>query len=373
MIESIAIDNYRCLGNFQLRPGDINLVLGANGTGKSAVMDALAAIRAIAVGAALVADSLPSHTLTRWDRRRLQRFELDVRGNGGLYHYLLLVHHDEEHGSAAIRQERLEKDSRVLFRFDGGYVHLHRNNGAEGASFPFSASQSFISLIEPREENTDLVWFRDNFLRRVWLGRLDPTRMADLAEVEHSTLARDGSNFAGWYRHLVQESPETVAALTKSLGQVIPHARHLRLSNQSVLGRRLLVSFKPHEAEEHQRDAYELGLSELSDGQRALIALYALLHATIPIGITLFVDEPDNFVSLAEIQPWLVELCDALRGKGQVIVVSHHPEVIDYLVPEASTFVFERPGGGPSRAEPMKFDATKGLRVSQLMARGLLP
>lgn len=47
-------------------------------------------------------------------------------------------------------------------------------------------------------------------------------------------------------------------------------------------------------------------LSELSDGQRYLLALYMILHFLMAKGHTVFIDEPDNFISLREIQPWLL-------------------------------------------------------------------
>src|ERR1035438_8231016 len=46
--------------------------------------------------------------------------------------------------------------------------------------------------------------------------------------------------------------------------------------------------------------------NELSEGQRCLICLYAILHFVLAKGHTAILDEPDNFVSLREIQPWLM-------------------------------------------------------------------
>ncbi len=67
-------------------------------------------------------------------------------------------------------------------------------------------------------------------------------------------------------------------------------------------------------------------ISELSDGQRYLIALYMVLHFLIARGSTVFIDEPDNFVALREIQPWLLAAEEAVEeNRGQPILVSHHP------------------------------------------------
>ena len=41
MITRIFIDNYRCFTNFEFVPGRLNLLLGANGAGKSSFFDLL--------------------------------------------------------------------------------------------------------------------------------------------------------------------------------------------------------------------------------------------------------------------------------------------------------------------------------------------
>ena len=76
------------------------------------------------------------------------------------------------------------------------------------------------------------------------------------------------------------------------------------------------------------REAIDLPFSEVSEGQRALIALYMLVYCALTPDRTLLIDEPDNFIALAEIQPWLMKLLDRVdETNGQVILVSHHPEL----------------------------------------------
>ncbi len=71
-------------------------------------------------------------------------------------------------------------------------------------------------------------------------------------------------------------------------------------------------------------------LSELSEGQRCLISLYTILHFRIERGDTVFIDEPDNFIALREIQPWLLSAEEAVEEhNGQLILVSHHPETLN--------------------------------------------
>ena len=82
----------------------------------------------------------------------------------------------------------------------------------------------------------------------------------------------------------------------------------------------------------------------------------------------LCLDEPDNFVSIREIQPFLIELSDVGYETGvQVLLISHSAEVIDYIGPEGA-LLLERPEGSQTRVGAVALTGT--LRLSELMARG---
>jgi len=119
---------------------------------------------------------------------------------------------------------------------------------------------------------------------------------------------------------------------------------------------------------ESPRRGFPVAFHELSDGQRVLICLYALLDFLVKGNACLFLDEPENFIALPEIQPWLMELGDRIQDRGgQVVLVSHHPELIDYLAPELG-LVFEREGPGPVRVR--KYAPDPVLSPSEKVARG---
>ena len=99
-----------------------------------------------------------------------------------------------------------------------------------------------------------------------------------------------------------------------------------------------------------------------------LIVLYALLEAAREGNYILCLDEPENFVSLPEIQPWinaLRDVCD--ESQGQAILISHHPEMIDLLASYACWF--ERPNGLATRLHSLPQATEEDLRVSELIAR----
>ena len=104
--------------------------------------------------------------------------------------------------------------------------------------------------------------------------------------------------------------------------------------------------------------AYELDIEPGSPGDSA------------DIPHTLFLDEPDNYVTLPELQPWLTELAD---GAGdtlpQVVLISHHPEAIDFLA-HNTVWLAREPESHTRVVEPRN---DTGLRMSEVYARGWSP
>jgi len=77
---------------------------------------------------------------------------------------------------------------------------------------------------------------------------------------------------------------------------------------------------------------------ELSNGQRAIIAPRTLLHCLPEQGAALCVDEPENFLALPEIQPWLDALYDRVEDeRPRALLVSHHPRLINRLAEDAGS------------------------------------
>lgn len=112
-----------------------------------------------------------------------------------------------------------------------------------------------------------------------------------------------------------------------------------------------------------------LPFSDLSEGQRALVALYVLLYCAVGEDRLLLIDEPDNFIALAEIQPWLLKLLDRVDDtNGQVILVSHHPELVNQLA--EGSILLDRPGGAETRVRPFEPPDDSGLTASEIIARG---
>jgi len=368
MIQRIYIDNYKCLVNFELCLQELTLLLGPNGVGKTAILDVLFALRSLLTGEAKVADPgvFPARTLTRWQTQNIQVFELKVLLKEDELQYRLEVEHAPSKRKARIVLERLDSQSGPLFVFNSGEVQLYRDDHSAGPTFYADWSESALARIPPRNDNQRLTRFLE-FMRGLVVCGLYPPGFETESHTEKPLLDREGRNFASWYRHVVLEQPDIVHECTTALQEVIEGFRGIRLVPVGEETRVLMVTFNKKESNE----SYELRFDEISDGQRALIALYSLVKLAGSQKHTLFLDEPDNYLALAEIQPWLMELKDACgETVPQAILCSHHPELIDYLGGEQGLWLKREISGATIVRRVSETGIEGGLKLSEVIARG---
>ncbi|HSF38980.1 MAG TPA: ATP-binding protein [Thermoanaerobaculia bacterium] len=366
MLKRLYVDNYRCLVNFTLELQELTLLVGPNGSGKSSVLDVLFALRQLLSGTGKVTDPdvFPARSLTRWQNRNLQVFEVVVSLEGEPDAiYRLEVEHKKESRLERIILESLTIDSKPLFEFRHGEVQLYRDDYSLGSQYSADWSESAMARVASRPINRRLTRFLD-FMRGVSVCALNPKDFQGESVNEEPRLQPDGHNFASWYRHQIQERQDLILGVVSALREVLGDFQSIRMEKVGSEARAFLVVF------DGSNGRYELRLDELSDGQRSLIALYALLHLSGEQDI-LFLDEPDNFVALAEIQPWLIALSDAsgIRPR-QAVLCSHHPELIDYLGSEAGVLLKRESSGSITTRRLSEIPLEGGLKLSEVIARG---
>lgn len=357
MLKRVYIDNYRTFQNFECELGREQLLLGANGSGKSNLWECLLSLRQFVVGKIPAEQTFPDRDRTSWDRaNRVQTFVLDVELDSQIYRYSLKLHFDD-FGKSFVALESLEKELRPLLSVRDGNVTLFSGN----QEIPYRISKnisvfsSYSSLGVQDETDPFYIWFD-----RLFCLHIDPRQMSSLAGATPS-LMPTAEDFVSWYAGVEKHVPEEQKrALHESLTMALPGFTGIELrqmQTESVF----VVGF-----EEPGGPRY---LAQLSDGQRCLIVLYTMVHFAIPRGATLLIDEPDNFLALREIQPWLFTLIDqANDGDGQAILLSHHPEILNQLAHNA--LYFHRDGTGPTQVKPFWEGLEYSLSPADIVARG---
>lgn len=364
MLTRIYIDNFKCFVNFEHKPARKELILGPNGSGKSSFMEAVLLLRQFAISGVVFDDSYLLSRRTRWMDQPRQTCELEAELGGGRYAYRLVIEPWGEPPRPRVVSETVHFDGKPVFEFKLGEVHLYNDRFEHKVTYEFDWHRSALATIIERRDNQTLSAFK-RWLGGLYCFRIDPFKMGARAEGEQLFPNVDLSNIAAWYRHLVQANQKRNADLLDSLRASLDGFSYLQLEPFGENVRLLAAEFAGGGGK-----TTKFYLNELSDGQRCLICLYTVLHFVLAEGGTVILDEPDNFVSLRELQPWLTAVADTVEeGRGQVILISHHPEFINQWAP-GSGVQFVREGIGPVRVEPFRGDPDGLLAPSEIIARG---
>ena len=189
---------------------NVQLIHGRNGVGKTSCSR-----DSMSCGRLWLMDGrpkmLPRSRLTRWDRRTVQSFELEVDRNGGRYLYRLEIDHLVAERRSRVLKESLTFDGRPLFLDELGELRLFRDDHSGGATYSLNSFVSGLGTVPERPVNKKLTWFKD-WLDRTYFLHLNPFAMKEEAKEDASRLDRYGVNFASWYRHMSQEMAEKVPA-----------------------------------------------------------------------------------------------------------------------------------------------------------------
>ena len=373
MITSLTIDNYRCFSGFTWKPGRLNLLLGENGAGKSSIFDVLEKLREIITKAEPTEKAFPVESLCRWrsDGDATQRFALALQGDGGTFRYTLTIEHEMPRGvKNRIQSETLCFDDQKVYEFDGTDVHLYRDDGSAGPVFPFDWSRSGLATVPERHDNRRLTWFRDR-MALVQVFSPEPTAMEALVRKPADAPERRMGNFAAWLYAVQSGDFEVGASLSKALQETIHGFSKHRFAKAGSASWELFAGFEFRDEDSGViTNSFELSFEALSTGQRNLFSLYTILHAAVKPGATVCIDEPDNFVALREIQPWLSAIQDAAEERDcQILIVSHHPELINQLAAHSGV-LFERDATGAANCRRFQWKDKELMTPAELVARG---
>jgi len=361
MLTRVYIDNFRSFVNFEYRPEQKQLLLGGNGSGKSSLLDAIRYVKQFISGDV---NPFTQSTRTRWQDVPLQIIEIDALLNNRKYEYRIEIKFAPETRQLSVHLESLKVDGAPAFELANGEVHFFLNDGREATPVPFGVTLSALKLAQL--SNAHVHRFVE-WIESVHCFKIDPypEKMDERADSEEKHPDYEVENLAGWYRYLVQAHPDDNARYLTSLRACLNEFHGLRFSSEEDGVRKLRADFM---APTGKKVSYSL--SELSDGQRQLIALYMILHFSISKGHTVFIDEPDNYVALREIQPWLQAAAQEVEDhNGQLILISHNPELLDQWASEYG-LPFFREENGQVRTKAFQGDPDGILQPSEMIARG---
>jgi len=366
MITRLYVNNYRCLVNFKAEFDSFALLCGPNGAGKSSVFDALRLLRNLGTGDAVLGGTgeldVPGLEFTDWLDSRVQEFELGLSVDGHTFDYVIHIEQTADFEKPRVIHEKALCDKKPLFERDIEGVRFLRADGNQ-ASFPLDWRQTALRAIEPRGVYISKVALLQEEIAKLLILRPNPRSMEkeSKAEARHPDLSM--TNLTSWYRSLAQEQ-EWTDVLRDALRAVWPDFRSFKLVDAGMNTKALQLRF-----ESEASKPTLLFFDQLSDGERALIGLY-MVRAALETGAasTVMLDEPDNFVGLPELQPWVLSMRELLDEKHQLVLISHHPEILSNSGEANGRYLWRDNHTSPTRIGPLK--VPEGMGAGEAIARG---
>lgn len=363
MIARLYANNFRCLVAFETRFDSFNVLCGPNGAGKSSVFDVLKFIQDLAGGDCFLGGERERDVarldLTNWLDSKIQEFELGVTAEGHSFTYLLHIEQVSGDLKPRILRERATCDEKEIFNRNLEGVTFPKPAGV-ASGFPLDWRQAALGAIQPTPSRRE-VEILQKAIAKILILRPSPRRVEKESKSESKTPQLDLSNLVSWYRSLYQEQ-EWTDSLRESLQGVWPDFKSFRLVDVGLDAKALQLRFG-------EREMGSLFLHQLSDGEKALIGLY-MVRAALATGAvqTVLSDEPDNYVGLPELQPWVLSLRELLDEERQALIISHHPEVLGNAGEEFGRYLWRDNHTSPTRIEALKVPA--GLTAGEAVTRG---
>ena len=360
MITRLYANNFRCLVAFEARFDSFGVLCGPNGAGKSSVFDAIKMLRNLASGEALLGGEgerdIASLDFNYWINSTVQEFEIDLQEDDVVLNYLIHLEQVSTELKPRVLREQATCGKRLLFERDLDGVKFQKASGLP-SGFPLDWRQAALGSIQAAQDRREIEILR-KALSNILILRPSPRAIAPESKGESRTPSLYMENLLSWYRFLSQEQ-EWTDSLRDSISKVWPDFRSFKLVDVGLNAKALQLRF----------EGVTLFFHQLSDGEKALIGLYMVRAAlaTNAVG-TVLLDEPDNYVGLPELQPWVLALRELLDEHHQAILISHHPETYGNAKEVHGRYLWRDNHSSPTRIGVLK--VPEGLSPGEAIARG---
>lgn len=358
-LSSIAIKNYRSLRDVSVDFGGLNLFIGANASGKSAILDTL---RFLSDAIRSRSFRVPAYSRggilnMAWKGREADEIEITVTVDGDRrfewYVRLVLEGHQDFTVIERIRETTLGSPPTQLLESDRGrgwWWSREESKGVELLQEPTNCALAAASADAsfPAREVAEFV--------AKW-GFFDPSPFLlrrDWSLPDADSLDVYGRNLAETLFDLPQTEMEKVVSATKSIVGV-PTSLEPRISEDQE--RFYFVQHEPGLR-------FPVNQMGVSSGTLRMLALMTALYGqqgTALIGI----EEPENYVHPTALHAF-AEHIDAAKNQIQILMTTHSPMMLDLLDEPASIIIVKRDDnlGTYVQSEPNPDGIRKALDAS---------
>lgn len=333
MLESISIRGFRSIASVvDVELGGLNVLIGANGSGKSNFLGVFAFLREIREG------RLQEHVAKQGGASRILHFgakvtpEIEVK---------LLFAEQEEGGLKNTYQIRLH------VTVDDRFYPTDEEAGCWGVEYPKPYTEPLSPLVGPEAGISDSSLTRTAGWVRAHLGSWttyhfhDTSTHAPLRRASHlhdnRFLRPDGSNLAAFLYLLRERHPESYRSILRVLRRVTPFFGDFVLEPLALRPDTIRLEWRHKDSDEY------FDVSSISDGTLRFIALATLLLQPMELRPEIIlIDEPELGLHPAAIT-MLGSLVRMASSDSQVILSTQSSLLLDEFEPR-DVLVAERVG-----------------------------
>lgn len=357
MIKRLRVRNFLSLKDVDLELGVNNLIVGANMSGKSNLIDCFRFLTT------MVTQGVTKAFLDRggfqevvWKGGEESRIAIGLTIQGPIEKGLPQKDYDYDisilggqTGTISVESEKLTVKTKgkatVLVDLKGGQGDVRREDGTIAFSPPADPRRTALEFEVPGWEG--------NVVRALisrWLFyRLIPTVMKQAnAASSQNFLQEYGDNFSSWLMTLLTQHPEEFRRVRQTATDVLPSIKEI-LTPPTQFATTYVTT-----QEKHLKGP--INVWRMSDGELCFLALLSLIFAPPEMGAPLFcVEEPEN-----HLHPRLIEvLTEVLAQRQQELgaetaqnfVTTHSPYLVDrvkiadliFVEKQKGASVFSRP------------------------------
>ncbi len=332
----LKVERYRSLRDQSIElNGDLNLFIGANASGKSAILDALRFLRESVRTGDFRAPVFSRGGIVHlaWKGDDAQQIELAVllEDDGRRWEWSVRIVRQGREFHVVERVSELPPDSPPINVLDAengvGWW-----SGEERKRVNLKQSPTICALAAASADAAFPARDIAECVKR-W-GFFDPIPLLlrrDVGSQGSSHFDPYGLNLAETLYSIEQSSPDVLERIVEATRSVVglPSKIVLRESED----RFYFVQEEPG----LQRPVHQMGISS---GTLRVLALMTALHGEPGLNL-IGIEEPENYVHPSALSSFVVHLQDA-RDRVQFMVTTHSPLLLDFLGDPASVFVVRR-------------------------------
>ncbi len=363
MLQRLYVHNFRCLTNFEWSPDDSNhhLLLGKNGTGKSSLGAVLAILQQLGQGKNRVEDLLLDSDFGYSNMQTPLRIEIKVKLGNDIYYYSIAFDRPPSFTRIRVAEEAFKINEKTVFERNLGVVSMPKTT-----QFTLDWHSAGLTLIEPRDIKNDAGRFTHWLAHMVLLAPSPGQMQGDASDTGSLFPQRNLANLGSWFFGMHSTYPEAYGLISDTLKQFLPEFHRIIFEQLGRNQRGMRLAFQA------DGQNFDIEFSCLSDGEKCFFAAALVIAANQCYGPLLcFWDEPDNYVSLAEVQHLITSLRRAFAERGQLIVTSHDTQTILGFPLEQCALLTRKSRLEPARIKILDESQVDGSLINALLLGSL--